>query len=197
MSEQSERLMRARIEAGFETAVDAARRFGWTSSYRNNESGTASFSFKKALEYAEKFKVRAAWLYAGIGPMREAKVPVIGRALAGPDGSYIDDHDTGDFEPLEPFNVEDSVAVIVDGTSMTPRFMPGEIAVFGHKYDDPSPLVNKQVLVRTVDGRRMIKILRISKTQGLWDLHSLNSAFDPIEAVSVDWARPFEGLRAN
>ena len=90
MSEQSERLMRARIEAGFETAVDAARRFGWTSSYRNNESGTASFSFKKALEYAEKFKVRAAWLYAGIGPMREAKVPVI-KHLDGNCHTYVDD----------------------------------------------------------------------------------------------------------
>jgi len=188
------RLQKARKAAGFETAVEVVRAYGWKS-YQNNESGTAPFSYKKAQEYARRFKVRPEWLYAGTGTMRETRVPIVGKAAAGPDGSFIDDRMPGDHPGVEPFDPEISIAVEIDGTSMVPRFRPREIAIFGSLHEDPAALINQEVLVQTHDGRQMIKILRRNAVPGHWDLHSINNAFDPIEGVRLDWARPFEGLR--
>lgn len=128
-----------------------------------------------------------------IGESRQQGVRIVGKASAGPDGSYVSTEDEG--EEMEPFNPEETIAVRVEGTSMTPRFRPGEVAVFGPMHDDPTPLVNQEVLVMTDDERQMIKILRKNAEPGHWDLHSINSAFDPIEGVALIWARPFEGLR--
>lgn len=68
MDERADRLRQARINAGFEKAVEAAERFGWSANtYKSNENGNAPFSFNKAKDYAKAFGVRAEWLYSGDG----------------------------------------------------------------------------------------------------------------------------------
>lgn len=66
MTTRSDRLRRARIDAGFETAKDAARHFGWNeNTYSSNESGYAPFSMKSAKKYGAAFQVNPNWLYDG------------------------------------------------------------------------------------------------------------------------------------
>lgn len=72
MSEQGDRLKQAISETGL-AMQEACERFGWSyNTVKSNVNGNASFSFKKATEYAAKLKVRAEWLYTGTLPIREA-----------------------------------------------------------------------------------------------------------------------------
>lgn len=92
MSEKGERLQVALKEAGL-TLREAADRFGWSyNTLKSNANGNMPFSFKKAMVYAGRLKVRAEWLYSGTPPMREPakphrrtaiEVPVIGWVQAG------------------------------------------------------------------------------------------------------------------
>lgn len=201
MSERSERLRRARIEAGFETPTDALRAFGWSpNTYPHNENGNAPFSFNKAKAYARAFGVRAEWLYDGSGPMRAragAGIPILGKVAAGAEGDFSDDFALGaanDF--LEPLSMEGRICLVVEGDSMLPRFRHGEKVVFGRKYEDPTPLIGREVMARLVDGRKLLKVLRPGRRDGTWTLYSINTAYDPIEDVELLWALPFEELRA-
>lgn len=61
--QRAERLRTARERAGFESATEAAQRFGWgEAGYRHHENGTRSFGADAAKKYGRAFKVKAAWL---------------------------------------------------------------------------------------------------------------------------------------
>lgn len=92
MSEQHERLRRARIAAGFPRPSTAADRFGFNrNTYKSNENGSMPFSYSAAVDYGKAFGVEAEWLYAGTGPMAVsakaskpiATIPVIDWVAAG------------------------------------------------------------------------------------------------------------------
>ena len=69
MSEMSERLREARVEAGYSSASAAARAHGWkTSSYIAHENGQNNFDAEQAQEYARAFKSSAEWLLWGQNP---------------------------------------------------------------------------------------------------------------------------------
>lgn len=107
MSEPGERLKNAIAEAGL-TMPEAADRFGWSyNTLKSNANGNMPFSFKKAMVYAARLKVRAEWLYSGVLPMKEptkadrrtvVAVPVVGWVQAGTltDANVI--HDLADLE---------------------------------------------------------------------------------------------------
>ncbi|KQS86957.1 hypothetical protein [Rhizobium sp. Leaf383] len=70
--ELHERLMRARIDAGFETAVQAAAAVGVPyPTYAGHENGSSGFRADKGEIYAKKFKVRFEWLMSGVGPQKD------------------------------------------------------------------------------------------------------------------------------
>ncbi len=72
--ERFQRLQRARREAGFDNASEAARRFGWNeNNYRSHENGQRGFKPDSAEKYADAFGVRPEWLYFDKGPMREGQ----------------------------------------------------------------------------------------------------------------------------
>jgi transcriptional regulator with XRE-family HTH domain len=122
-------------------------------------------------------------------------IPIIGKVFAGPDGNYIDDYAEGAHPLLDPFDLEDRVAAVNEGLSMLPRFRPGETLIFGPRREDPSRYVGEEVMAALDDGRRLIKVLKSGGRPGVWTLESINPAYPPIEAVSLAWARPFEGLK--
>lgn len=63
-----ERLKKARIEAGIESASAAAKKFGGSvSTYLAHENGQNDYSPERAEIYASKLKVRAEWLLFGNG----------------------------------------------------------------------------------------------------------------------------------
>ena len=62
----AERLRRARINAGFERASEAARRFGWSySRYMNYENGERSVPPKQAILFASAYGVTVDYIYFG------------------------------------------------------------------------------------------------------------------------------------
>ena len=58
-----DRLRSARERAGFESAAEAARTFGWPESrYRHHENGTRGIPLKHAEAYGRAYKVSPAWI---------------------------------------------------------------------------------------------------------------------------------------
>ena len=92
MSEPHERLTQANEASGL-SMKQMAERWGWSyNTLKSNANGNMPFSFKKAMVYAGRLKVRAEWLYSGTGEMRDVpkplprpaiEVPVIGWVQAG------------------------------------------------------------------------------------------------------------------
>src|SRR5262245_47751607 len=80
MSTLAARLKRARKEAGFETATEAAEKCDWNpNTYRSIENGPRGPGFENVIEYADTFNVRLDWLMTGRGPMRRGttrQVPI-------------------------------------------------------------------------------------------------------------------------
>lgn len=65
-----ERLVAARKQARYETAVEAAEAVGVPyGTYSGHENGSSGFRADKGELYARKFKVRFEWLMRGTGPM--------------------------------------------------------------------------------------------------------------------------------
>lgn len=58
-----DRLRSARATAGYSSAAEAARAFGWPeASYRHHENGTRGFAINQASLYGKAFKVSPSWL---------------------------------------------------------------------------------------------------------------------------------------
>lgn len=69
--EISERLRRARIASGFESAADAADNMDISyPTYAGHENGSGGISLKSLRRYARFFRVNLLWLADGKGPMR-------------------------------------------------------------------------------------------------------------------------------
>jgi phage repressor protein C with HTH and peptisase S24 domain len=206
VSDRSDRLRRARIDAGFERQRDVFERFPeWNrNTYKSNENGNAPFSFEQAKAYAKAFAVRAEWLYDGTGPANgkrlEPGYPLVGKVGAGGEGLYDDDYAQGaaaDYiEPLPGMPVEaEIIALETDGDSMAPLVLDGDLAFFGPIRKDVDQLLNKRVMARLEDGRKFFKILKRGSEPGLYTLRSLNPSTPDIEDVRVSWVLPYRGSR--
>ncbi|BBL53491.1 hypothetical protein MF1_07490 [Bartonella quintana] len=65
ITDQSSRLMKARLVRGFRSAKEAARYFGWNySSYIQHEQGLRGIS-RASKKYAKAFRISEGWLLTG------------------------------------------------------------------------------------------------------------------------------------
>lgn len=155
--ERAERLVRARIDAGFPSAVAAARRFRWNeNTYKAHEQGRNGFGIDAARAYAAAFGIDVATLNFGtvalvkepaaptLQPtpvanagkrvqvsLGEVRIPAYGQAMAGADGSFVlnGTRVTDVVAPPSLAGVLGAYAVYISGESMEPRYYAGE-AVF-------------------------------------------------------------------
>jgi hypothetical protein len=68
MTDESDRLKKARIDAKYRSAADAARRLGIPyPTYAGHENGTRGFDKEQARFYAKSFKVNVLWLVYNMG----------------------------------------------------------------------------------------------------------------------------------
>lgn len=145
MSEQGDRLKKALHEAGV-SMREAADRWGWSyNTLKSNVNGNMPFSYKKALVYAGRLKVRADWLFAGSTPMREQaknerraliEVPVLAWVQAGglADRSAIHDMPELEHVTVEGLSSGDWFATDVRGDSMD-RVSPEGSRIFVNAAD--------------------------------------------------------------
>jgi hypothetical protein len=69
VTDQAERLMQARAQAGYISPTEAARAFGWKeATYYAHENASRGLTRTTAERYARAFRVSASWLLLGAGP---------------------------------------------------------------------------------------------------------------------------------
>lgn len=184
MSRPHDRLRKARQEAGYARAVDAARAFGWNeNTYTANENGYAPFSKAAAVRYARAFRIELDWLVTGHGPMRKGNrgIPVIGHVGAGAVVFPIDDAVLETISP--PFSVpENCVCLIVRGDSMMPAYRDGTYLVI-EPLADPRDALHRRAVVTLEDGSRYVKEVEPGLSPGRFSLHSYNAS--PIRDVVI------------
>lgn len=184
MSRPHERLKRARLEAGYGTAVEAARAFGWNeNTYIANENGYAPFSKAASVRYARAFRVELDWLVTGSGPQRKGNrgVPVIGFVGAG---AVVFPIDNGVLDTVDPpfATPANAVAVIVRGDSMLPAYKDGTYLIL-LPLDDPNDALHRRAVVTLEDGSRLVKEIEPGLSTGRFSLHSYNAS--PIRDVVI------------
>lgn len=192
MQEPYERLQKARKNAKFKEATDAANAFGWkVSTYISHENGTRGLRPSVADRYAKALGVHPQWLLYGTGTTRAIRppargvVPLVGYVAAGATAYFTPAGELG--EVTAPENATDStVAVEIRGDSLGSFF--DRWLVF---YDDvrrpvTADLIGRLCVVGLEDGRVLIKKPQRSRVKGLF--HLLSQTEDPILDAAVEWA---------
>lgn len=106
-------------------------------------------------------------------------VPVVGTAQLGDDGHYEAlDYPTGHGDGFVTYPTRDAnaYALRVKGDSMRPRIKPGEFVLIE---PNTTPEPGDEVLVKTTDGRAMVKVLDFRRN-GVVQLSSINEEHRPI-----------------
>lgn len=188
-----DRLRLARERAGFETAAEAARRFGWPIvTYRHHENGTRGFKQSAAVRYARAFHVTPEWILLGTGLQQRKHVPVVG--YIGPKSEVFPvDGSASAFDSIDPppGAGPDAKALLVRGESMWPRYADGDVLIYDH-YISAEQANGLECIVALTDGRRYVKNLRLNP-DGTADLESWNAP--PIRNVEIDWIAPIIWVR--
>jgi phage repressor protein C with HTH and peptisase S24 domain len=193
--EASDRLREARRARGYESANAAAAAMNVNRfTYAQHESGLNGMRRDTLARYAGFFRVSIDWLLTGRGTMRSGArpvVPVHGTVGAGDRIMPVEDS-AGDALPdsIEVPSGDHVGALIVRGDSQWPRFIDGEIVLFDLRAAPPGELVGGYAIVHTMEGERMIKILRRGRGDR-WRLESHNAP--PLEDVDLLAANAYLG----
>jgi hypothetical protein len=193
--EQAKRLREARIGAGLEDATAAARRFGWViPTYLAHENASRGFGLARAQLYAAAFKVNWQWLLTGEGSSSSnLRIPVSGYVGAGCVVIPVDEGiGPGGIEEVElpPEVYGDYAAFKVRGDSNYPAYRDNEIIFVRKEGGPPQEYLNRECVLDTADGRRLLKTLTPGSKKGHFTLISFNAP--PIVDVRVTWASPVE-----
>jgi len=92
-------------------------------------------------------------------------------------------------EPIEsPFPGYRGLVFRVCGSSMAPRYRHNELVAFRENSADPTHQVGYDTIVKTRDGRLLLKVLHRGSEPNLWTLSSVNPENPPISDVEIEWA---------
>lgn len=197
--EPFERLKKARENAGFAQAVDAARAFGWPeSAYISHENGHRGIRPRVAERYAKGLKVTAEWILygkqskgSGVKPV-DRQVPLVGYVGAGAAAYFFGDQGDLGSVTAPDGSSETTVAVEIRGESLGALF--DRWLVF---YDDvrrpvTTDQLNRLCVVSLRDGRILVKKIQKSRSPGLY--HLLSNTEAPILDVEIEWAAKVKNM---
>lgn len=188
MGEPNRWLIAARRAAGHRSARAAAVRFHWNpSTYASHENGQTPLPPRAAQKYARAFRTSPAYLLTGEGDRHRAVAQLRGKVGAGAE-IIPTDHELGEETDLPPGAPANTTAVVVDGDSMYPRYFSGEKLFYLDEHHAPTDLVGQECVVKLVDGRMLVKILRRGSRRNLFNLESWNAPM--LEDQRVEWAAP-------
>jgi hypothetical protein len=196
METAKDRLRFARKQAGFKSARSAALAHGWPeSTYRSHENNNAinrNYGYDDAVKYGRAFRRDPLWLLFGdrFKDRQIQQLPVIGYVGTGAVVEPVDDHLQGaglDTIPAPP-DVRDGIGLIVRGTSMMPRYNPGDIVICENIERDLTSLIGRECYIQLADGKVYVKKLRRGSEPGRFTLVSHNA--EDIEDVQIVRAYP-------
>lgn len=180
MNDMGKRLRDARKNAGFSSALKAAKKHHWTpSTYAAHENGQNGFPPDKAEVYGRAFKVSSGWLLTGEGEaVRQNVVTIEGLVSAGGMiATNAEDvgHD-GLYEIEVPFPLpDDAAAYQITGDSMFPRYDDGDVIIVRRRPVSIQHVLNFESMVTTVDGDRYLKRVVEGSRKDHFDLESFNA----------------------
>jgi len=194
MSDLSERLMKARIHAGYDSVQEAVDALGIKyPTYAGHENGSSGFKAPSGEVYAKKFKVNFNWLMTGKGPMLpdgERTVPIVGYAGAGPDGSVLFAEGHGSYgEATAPIDASETTeALEVRGDSMHGLANDGWLIFYDDKAAPSPDHMGEPCVCWLSNGKVLIKEPQPGTEPGLFHLTSINARtmIDvPVDAMAV------------
>ncbi|WP_043346147.1 S24 family peptidase [Methylobacterium sp. B1] len=189
----AERLQHLRKKAGFATATEAARAFGWkVPTYLGHENGDRNPSRETAKRYATAYKARWEWILEGsprLDAPKDETVPIVGDVGAGarvffsgePQGGY-------DRAPRPPGSSPNTVAARVRGDSM-PGVAEDDWLIY---YDErvrglPDVWIGQLCVVWVNDEQIYVKKVYRGRDGGSFLLVS-TSGSAPLEVEEIEWS---------
>lgn len=124
--------------------------------------------------------------------LNRPRVPIVGKVGAGGSVVFLDAGET--IEPdetvLRPPGISGNlIALMVDGSSMLPKYRDGDIIYVQRTYDGVlADSIGEDCAVRLVSGETFLKQLARGSTPDKFTLRSLNAP--DMEDVEVEWATP-------
>lgn len=116
-----------------------------------------------------------------------AGVTIVGRVGAG--GSVIFDEAHNGLVPRPPGFGGELEALEVDGSSMLPRYSPGDVVYIARSHEGVDEQdIGDFCVVRVATGETYVKLLARGARPGFFTLRSLNA--EDIEDVELEWATP-------
>jgi lambda repressor-like predicted transcriptional regulator len=116
-------------------------------------------------------------------------VPLLGQIGAGGLVAYFKEDAEIETVPRPPLASGPLMALTVSGSSMLPKYEPGDIIYVRRDHDGVlAAYMNRYCAVHLIDGGTYLKMLSPGTQPGLYTLRSLNAA-DMID-VEVVWASP-------
>ncbi len=196
----ADRLRRARMAAGFETAASAAAALGVSqATYGQHENGLRGFPASKAEKYARRFRVTPEWLLYGRGEDPTAKptsetVPLVGYVGAGAVAHYYATGDGGlDYVAAPQDATSNTVAAEIRGESLGP-LLDGWLVFWDEVRNPPTPdMFGEVCVVGLPDDRVLVKKLKPTATPGRF--HLLSNTESPIFDAEVLWAAKVKSMR--
>lgn len=202
-NQKADRLKAAREKAGFESAADAARSFGWTeSAYRHHENGTRRFGPDAAKRYGRAFKVKPGWLLGleNVSDAPPAESPndesllVNGSVEAGAwrASEHWNDDRTFVIDGMpSPVPGAQRFGLVVVGRSMDEFYEPDTVLDCVSIFDGGvQPQTGDHVIVECVrdDGLRELTVKEFHHIDGTYKLvpRSSRPGFQPIEYPGPD-----------
>lgn len=205
MPERFERLRDARRAAGYDTATAAADALGIPpQTYIHHENGTRDFARTRdpetARRYAAFFRVDLDWLLTGRGKMRRDRggapmrgVEIDGTVGAGSAVDFDDQPHAQHDKPTIDLPADEHLGALeVRGDSGWPRLLDGEFVLYDRRPTAPEGLIGRLAVIRTADGRSLIKTLRRGRRDGRFRLESHNAP--PEDDVQILTAWRFVGI---
>jgi transcriptional regulator with XRE-family HTH domain len=178
MSTPSDRLRRARKDAGFRTATDFAEALGISkNTYLQHENGTRAFDAAAASQYARKARTTPEHLLYDRKPVaRDDMREIVGYAGADPEGTVLFAHGqgTGDYAPVPPNGSPTAQCVEIRGHSMPFFADDGALVWFDDQKTKPDrEMIGHVVVVQLDTDEVLIKRLLNGSDKGLYDLESI------------------------
>ncbi len=138
MKDSSDRLRELRIKKGFETAIDAAKAFGWNeNTYKSHENGARGINFAAARRYAAAYGSTANYIMSGEATASPVVQQVASVHLEGvvSAGVFRDSDWKPDDSTVIPAVVRKGIPIVkqyavrVDGPSVNRRIPDGMYAI--------------------------------------------------------------------
>lgn len=165
----SDRLRKARLERGYETASDAARAFGFVlPTYVSHENGTRNITRAAARRYAASFGVSPGWLM-GLSEDVQAQTQLV--QLAGEAAWGVWREKTLDpYQSLGKLNVSVPLsggrnvrfAVKICDDSVNRSISPNDIAICEHHPISVLPEIGRLYYIERIRGDLVEKTVRLA-----------------------------------